>query len=232
MRNKTILVVIIFALLTALSLMPASETSAQTDSLTMDSPSACPSGGCAAGQRINFQINFTTEPDDTVSPNTQICIYTSPTNWANANWISDKGLITGEDYTSSDPEGNCAPVADEELLFNTYATLPAGTTNEQLEFALTIDKQTTNESYVRYVRLEVIKTESSGSTTIDGKIEINIADKGTPAYVARTPDDCGNHTPCYVNSGDDESDGIGTGLRDAINAAETGWEIQILNNIK
>jgi hypothetical protein len=229
MRNNSNLVFILFLLLAVFILLPISTTNAQTDSLTMDSPNECPSGGCAAGQRINFMINFTTAPDDSVSPNTQICIYTSDTNWADPEWISDKGLITSETYYSGDPETKCSTKESEDLLFSTYSTLPASSTKDQLEFALTIYKETTTAGYVR---LEVFKAESGGSFTkiVDEKVDIVITSKGSTAYVSQTPDDCGAHSPCYVNSGDDESGGIGTGLRDAIAVAETGSEIQILNN--
>lgn len=47
-------------------------------------------------------------------------------------------------------------------------------------------------------------------------------------YVANTSDDCGTFTPCYFNSDEDGEDGLGTGLREALLAANQGAEIRIL----
>ncbi len=214
-------------LLAGFSLTIVSEGSAQADSLTMDAPSGCPDGGCAAGQRINFTVTFATDPNGSVSPNTQICIYASDSNWVEPEWISDKGLTTGESYSHGDPSSQCLPTGTEELIFSTYATLPAGTTNEQLDFAVTLDKQSTDDGYVR---LEVFLTETTGPTIIDDQVDITISAKATTAYVSQTPDDCGTNAPCYVNSGDDLAGGIGTGLRDAVLAADQDSEIIILND--
>ncbi|HOE70681.1 MAG TPA: hypothetical protein PLE10_08335 [Brevefilum sp.] len=51
-------------------------------------------------------------------------------------------------------------------------------------------------------------------------------------YVANTSDDCGTFTPCYFNSDEDGEDGIGTGLRKAVLAANQGAEIRILKQYK
>ena len=51
-------------------------------------------------------------------------------------------------------------------------------------------------------------------------------------YVANTSDDCGTFTPCYFNSDEDGEDGLGTGLREALLAANQGAEIRILKQYK
>ena len=48
-------------------------------------------------------------------------------------------------------------------------------------------------------------------------------------YVANTPEECGNFTPCYTNTdGLDDINGQGTGLRDAVVASNDGDEVIIL----
>jgi len=42
------------------------------------------------------------------------------------------------------------------------------------------------------------------------------------AYVAETSDDCNLEAPCFINSGDDLPGGLGTGLKDAIDALPAG----------
>ncbi len=50
-------------------------------------------------------------------------------------------------------------------------------------------------------------------------------------YVATSPAECGDFTPCYINTdGVDEPNGTGTGLRDAVNALNPGDEIVVLGN--
>ncbi len=238
MRNKTILVVIFFSLLTLLSLTPTSETNAQADVLTMDSPSECPSGGCAVGQRINFITSFTANPTYTSGANTQVCIYVSDNaisgySWAQFEWISSEGIDSGYQYTEGESNSICSDQTDNDYIFleGAYSSLPLGTINDKLEFALTIHSNTSNNGDVL---VKIFETDGGGSfqlpETFNHNIDIPITSKGSPAYVARTPDDCGAYSPCYVNSGDDGTGGIGTGLRDAINTAEIGWEIKILND--
>ncbi len=52
----------------------------------------------------------------------------------------------------------------------------------------------------------------------------------TLVYVANQAADCAGFSPCYLNSKADLSNGIGTGLKDAVDAVNTGSIIQILGN--
>ncbi len=52
-----------------------------------------------------------------------------------------------------------------------------------------------------------------------------------PAYVCTNDGiGCSGYNPCYLNSGDDLANGIGTGLKDAVDASLAGWVINIHGN--
>ena len=58
----------------------------RSEALILTEPSACPSSGCAAGQRLNFRVEYAVNPATTLVPNTQVCIF-----------APEKGQSTGSD---------------------------------------------------------------------------------------------------------------------------------------
>src|SRR5690606_24252012 len=46
--------------------------------------------------------------------------------------------------------------------------------------------------------------------------------QGTSAFVAADSGACSLKTPCFINSGDDLTGGLGTGLKDALDALPSG----------
>lgn len=224
------------ALLAGLLIFSVSDGQAASDILSMDSPDECPAGGCAAGQRINFLLEYDTQVKYTSDANTQICIYTLADNksggngpWAELDWISDSGLITNVDYIDGDPEDKCSPGAQEKILAEANAQLPDTATSDQLEFALQLHANATNNGHVR---AEIFQANMAGVFIKSDaqKIDIEISPITTSVYVSQIADGCDQYFPCYVNSGDDEPEGIGTGLRDAIRAVDQGSEIIVLND--
>lgn len=70
---------------------------------------------------------------------------------------------------------------------------------------------------------------SSPASTKSGEVDTN---QGvTNLYVATTNSLCGSYTPCYPNSAVDEANGVGTGLRDAIDYARDEGLTDVVINI-
>jgi hypothetical protein len=86
------------------------------------------------------------------------------------------------------------------------------------------------DGYIKVKIFEPTVGEGLWVETFTDSSLITVAEQSTPVYVAKTPADCGSFTPCFVNSGDDLENGIGTGLRDAVMALDAGSEIRILKD--
>ncbi len=214
------------------------ESRAADDSLQLISPASCPASGCAPGQRLNFEIAFTVSPKN-ANPNTQVCIYTpikpSPTTqpWGNAQLgsISDAGLTSGVTYQIGQQSNVCEANIDgnEEWLLGGYTQLQS-TTTDQLGFSLNIDQNANFDGYVRAKVFQLSPSTGQWVNMVNLKVDIEISQKGSVLYVAKDENDCGSFEPCFVNSGDDLANGVGTGLRDAVMAAANDNEIHILKD--
>src|SRR5271157_5570316 len=187
--------------------------------VNMVSPSACPSGGCAAGQRLNMQVSFTSS-----SKNVQICIYQS---WGKDNTTSISAIApfgeNGIKYTQSDCEsGISTPTPSVNIWVIGAQTIQEIPNNsDSLEFSLRIPTTATINGSI-LVNIEEQDSSNNWSITQQGFINIPVKPASSDAYIANNPGDCGSHSPCYINSGDDLTDGangIGTGLKDAIDAS-------------
>lgn len=228
----------IFILVTAsLFLYTVRASRAADDGLSLVAPSECPPNGCAAGQRLNLNIQFFVSPTKQ-QPNTQVCIYAPADGqssgdgpWANftPGWISDTGLISGESYDQGQHAALCASNLDggDEFLTGAFAELPPDTT-DQLDFAVHIHQDADLDGYLK---VKVFQTPSGGGAweeTAQYSLPISVAERSDQVYVADTTDDCAGYSPCFVNSRDDIEEGVGTGLHDALMAVDPGDEIRIL----
>ena len=214
---------------------------AADDGLELAAPETCPLEGCAAGQRLNFNVVFPISPQSS-GANTQVCIYAPKeggadeeveTPWANANsgWISEVGSTTGEPYQQGQQNNLCEDHMDEddEWLTGAFASINKET-KDQLEFALHIHKDAEIDGYIKVKVLEADTDNNSWSETSSYLASIEVSERIDRVYVARTADDCGSFSPCFINSADDLKDGIGTGLRDAVMAVDKGHQIRILKD--
>lgn len=236
MRKLHWITLIVTVVLAGLLAVTFSSSLAASDELTMVSPESCPSGGCAAGQRINFNVSFSVDPQYTSGVNTQVCIYAT-SSWADYSdgWISSTGLETGKVYTSGEYNSICTSHVDsgEEWIAGAYTSLSAGTNTDQLEFALRIHADAAQNGLVK---VKVFQADSSGAfqdetTNLTKSIKVATGSaKASTVYVAETAEDCDGHTDCYVNSGENGAGGVGTGLYDAIHAVSAGSEILILGD--
>lgn len=228
-------------LLIALGSFAVSALQDSDEGLKLISPSACPSSGCAAGQRLNFTVQFSVDPQITGVPNTQVCVYapvdgqsgsgTEP--WADFSkgWIAEGASA----YTAGEVDSVCtnaAPTGDQYLA-GVYASHPSAI-KDQVDFALHITPTTDIDGHVQ---VKVLQLDSSNNWTETSNpsetytVPISVAPLENTAYVAETTKNCGTHSPCFVSSQDYAKDGLGTGLYDAIQALNPEGMIIILKDI-
>ena len=213
--------------------------------LRLESPTTCPTGGCAAGQRLNFTLGFSVNPQYNRGPNTQVCIYapadgqggagTQP--WADFSngWIAENS--SNPAFTQGEQGSVCSSAApvNTELLTGAYAKFSAAQ-NGLVRLAFHINRSTDTTGTVS---AKIFQVESNGTTwkeTTDAAgnygVSISVAPVAQTAYAAELPASCGSKAPCYVQSGDDKALGMGTGLFDAINALTPGGTIYILKDLR
>jgi len=225
-------------LLALLFIFSVNTSRAADDGLTLVAPSDCPSTGCAAGQRLNFSLQFSVSQIDS-DPNVQVCIYAPEQGqsdgdqpWADftEGWISDTGLVSGAQYDEGQWDSLCSANLDEgdEYLSGAYTRLTSDS-YDQLEFALQIHKAAEIDGYIK---IKVLEPNSADAWQVTGgdSTPITVAALAETVYVAGFPSDCDDFQPCFLNSADDLDDGLGTGLRDAIMAVNEGDEILILKD--
>ena len=241
MKTRFRILISIIATLVLLIVLPSITSKATPDALTLVAPTTCPTGGCAAGQRLNFHVDFSLSSHSNNTPNTQICVYSeredlavSETNpWADLSnaWFSQTGETSGVEYINNEENPFCQDRAttSEDVIFSRSAT-HSDALGDELAFAFNINASATIGATLR---VKIYQVDNNGQwTTTPQILETAIPTTETKAlvYVALNPTDCGTRSPCYINSGDDHPDGIGTGLRDAITAVQQNSEIKILKN--
>jgi hypothetical protein len=219
-------IVALLGLAISASSVPASPL--QSSSISMISPSSCPSGGCAAGQRLNFRTSFdllTYIPSATT--NIQVCLFT-PSNWAVSDVDFDLiGKLTGATYTTDTSQ--CGPLPTNYVLSKGISTsLTTNYFGDALDFYFRIGK-TASFSGSTLIRV-FEKNESGWSQTEQSFNFLSISPVNNSVFVAKDASNCESNNPCYINSKDDLATGIGTGLKDAVDVVDSGSTINILGN--
>ena len=219
--------------LSAVFVISAFSNTDRADGITLLSPSACPRGGCAAGQRLNLSLNFSVSP---VYPatNTQVCVYAPAGGWADnsTGWISDEGELTQTSYTAGETGSLCSTNSPSgyEFITGAYAYLANSDFSDELELALNINSAASTDGDIL---THIYEANGSGVWALTNELtplSLSVAPHTNSVYVANTAAVCGGNSPCYINSGDDLANGLGTGLRDAVNAASNGDTLQILGD--
>ena len=134
-------------------------------------------------------------------------------------------LLTGGIYQSSTTNCGTAP--------NGYQISGGAVTNlnsqffgDTLDFVFRIGRNASLNGSV-YTRLY----EYNGSVWVQGGqafVFLPVQARSNQVYVATNSDFCGTNSPCYINSGDDLPGGIGTGLKDAIDAIDENGTITVI----
>lgn len=235
-----ILIIIVF--LVTLGSVTVLALQAADFGLSLVSPAACPTSGCAAGQRLNFSMAFSVDPQFTESANTQICIYAPEVGQSGGGeetWADfSKGWITENDiYTAGQVNSICTDAAPsgDTYVVGVYAT-HKNPLEDQINFALHINRTSDINGHVS---AKIFQVDSNGTTWKETTepaeafvVPISVAPIKQIAYAAEIPSNCGAFAPCFVHSGDDNVEGQGTSLYDAIQALEAGGEITILKDLR
>lgn len=191
----------------------------QATQLTQISPAACPAGGCAAGQTLDFRASYDLAMfDPALAPNVQVCLY-APANWnAQSIRMDTTGGVTGVSYLAD--TANCQPGdAATSLLGGMSAQLPAGAFGDLLNLGFRIDR---TSAVSGSVLIRVYQQSTAGWQPADQSFTaINVVPTSQNVFVANDASACGGYSPCYVNSGGDRTGGFGTGLKDAVDAVPT-----------
>ncbi len=210
----------------------SSTTHAQSvEGLTLSAPTACPVGGCAAGQRLNLAVNFNLAPSFFLVPNVQVCIFAPSNAWADTAsfTINLTGVKSNLPYTNGQTQSICSnnQPAQSTFLGGAFATVPAGITSDGLNFGLRIKRTTTSNGGIT-VQIYDPSQPATNNLLKTFNLPLTVAVPANPAYVATDAADCGANNPCYINSSEDLSGGIGTGLKDAVDAVPSPAAINIL----
>jgi hypothetical protein len=194
------------------------------------SPTSCPVGGCAAGQRLNTRAEYPVNPLYTAGPNTQVCVYTTQEggqNWADATVFR---ITNSAIYTNGELDSICSTnlPSGSAYLGGANATF-LSSPNQQFDFAFRISKQSTTAGALK---ISIYQRNLAGDAwdPTDGPTDLNLTVTSVSgfSYVASSAANCGIYYPCYLNSGDDLAGGIGTGLKDAVDAGPVNGTITIL----
>jgi hypothetical protein len=190
--------------------------SIQSTSLTLQAPAACPPAGCAAGQTLNVRASYDlTAYLPPPNANVQVCIYT-PINWSATDLrMGLIGGVTGSPYQSSISSCAAAPTG-YNLLGGAQATLDAGAFGDWLDFSFRIGSTATTSGSVLVRVFE--RTAGGWQQTSQSFLGIGVTATADVVYVANDAAACGASSPCYINSGEDLPNGLGTGLKDAIDS--------------
>ena len=194
--------------------------------LTQVAPAACPAVGCAAGQRLSFHMEYEVGVyNKATAPNIKVCVYI-PSTWLDApsTVMSAKGGSTAKDYTKIDTcTEDTAPPAGYSLAAADSAALDQNFFKDSLDLSFRIAAGGSGQGSLLLRVFENSGTDAAPAWQRSSQIftsELKVAARAIPAYVADVPSTCGTSSPCYLNSAGDLAGGIGTGLRDAVDALD------------
>lgn len=212
-----------------LSLDSFASASTATVTVTQLSPQACPPGGCAAGQRINFKADFSFSAfDPSQDPNVQICVY-NPINWSPTQFeMASTGGVSSISFLDSITNCASAP-AEYDLTGGRLGKAASGSLGDSLTFNMRLGNAASLDGAIL---VKVIEKNTSGNWVETGQSFTSLPVQATAStvYVANDAASCGSNAPCYLNSADDQVGGFGTGLKDALDAAPSPAAVKILGS--
>lgn len=210
---------------------------AQTTALAMVSPGSCPSGGCAAGQRLNMRFDFDPSGYDPAhNPNVKVCVY-APSAWAVSTatvTAAGTGELSRKPYTLPADPGcpqDSAPPVGYDLVVERVAQLDAGAFADALGFGFRLGAAGSGSGRV-VARLFAQDAAGTWSRVqqANNASTLNVIAPQSTVYVANDAGVCGGTSPCYLNSAEDLAGGVGSGLKDAVDAVAPNSTITVLGN--
>ncbi|MFZ3070094.1 MAG: right-handed parallel beta-helix repeat-containing protein [Anaerolineaceae bacterium] len=204
----------------------------QASVIQLISPVGCPLSGCAAGQRLNYRLSFQVTPAFS-GENTMICVTSTggsgdpgmkPLFDFTGGYISARGLISNLPYTER-PDCDNINFPDETRIVSVAAQLPSETA-DQLNLALRINSLADLDGSFKF---HLFEKDADGNWAESSSASLQVLVDPLPlpsqpqiGYVAENSNTCSQNSPCFINSGDDLPGGVGTGLKDAIDALLEG----------
>lgn len=216
---------ILAILLLALSASNVPAAPNLSSNTTILNPISCPLGGCAAGQRLNFRTNFDLSIfTPSIDPNVQVCLYT-PINWN----ITDVGFdllgkLSGSLYNLDLTQCGLPPT-NYELISGVTTSIDFNLFGDTLDFYFRLGNSADMDGSALVKVYE--KNGTVWSQSEQSFMFLSVVPVSNSVFVAQSAEICADDSPCYVNSKDDLTSGIGTGLKDAIDAVADGSVIQI-----
>ena len=204
----------------------------QINTLTMLAPASCPGAGCAAGQRMNLRFDFEfLSYNPGANPNVKFCLY-APIGWnVEADPLQEiRGELTTVDYQAISDCSPDVPPDGYELVIARQATITGSVFSDAVSMALRIgpDPSGTGRFLARLFEstdgVTFLRTQQALAAIL------SVTPTALQVYVANNAAACGSRSPCYLNSGDDLLDGLGTALRDAVQAVPDGATITTLGS--
>ncbi|MDD5371747.1 MAG: hypothetical protein PHQ40_21915, partial [Anaerolineaceae bacterium] len=230
-----LLIPVVLILLSVSGPAQASPQAPLAAGVTLQSPLACPVEGCAAGQRLNLTLEFDLSTiNANVDPNIQVCLYTANNLATNSITFTPTGGLSSAVYQLDTQSAVDCGDTPPEYTFQLRASshLPQGTPADFLGFAIRIGPAAIHDGAILARVFE--NTGTAWTKSLETNKLIPVAPLSSTVYVANDASACNNNVPCFVNSGDDLPDGVGTGLKDAVDAVSTDSTVTILGayNIK
>lgn len=231
MKAKIIRLLIIFGMLFTLDSTVVYAEIPAAAAIVMVGPATCPAAGCAAGQKLDFKVDFDLgDYSPSLSPNVQVCIYT-PIVWSATLFsVAEMGDITGASYIPG--ISYCSAEITPEgynLLGGASATILANQFGDGLTFGFRLGGSALSTGSVLVRVLE--QTSASGWIRSSQVFStVRVVPGSNTVFAANDAAACGTNSPCYINSLENLANGLGTGLKDAIDARITPTSITILGN--
>ena len=227
------ILILILGFLILIGLLPSVRVGALPSAgVTLTRLVNCPSTGCAAGQRLNFKADYSFSPQLDVSqdPNLQLCVFT-PSNWSvQSIEFASKGTISKKDYKLD--SNHCAnPPTGYQQVGGASAKISDPSVGDALTFAFRLGNSADTPNGAILVRLYELNPSNSWIVFGEFQNSIPVTPKSANVFVANDAITCDANKPCYVNSSDDLPTGLGTGLKDAIDAATIPATVTLLGNV-
>ena len=196
----------------------------QNIAITQTGPVACPTAGCAPGQTINVNTNYDLSADRVL-----VCVFASTSLNAADLRFGAAGTLSGAAYTAAGTPADCGSENNAVLAGAVQADV-SGYSGDSLPFSLRLGANATGSGSIT-VRTLGSDTGSAPWTQMDQFfLPLTVAPAATTVFVANDAAACGSNSPCYLNSNEDLPNGVGTGLKDAIDAAASGATLNVMGN--
>ena len=216
---------------------PVGSAQSGGSTITLVGPPSCPPGGCAAGQRLSYQLDFVLgEYDASLSgPNVKVCVYIPESWFPTMVQLDIKGGVTENDYIDVVNSTRCT----EDLTPPTKYTLVAAGESafngifvfqDSLNFSFRIGGAATSPGSILVRVFERLTDGTWRRTSQAFTPQMTPIPTAGEVFVAGSPALC-SANPCYLNSAGDAVGGIGTGLKDAVDVVANGSKVIVLGSV-